>query len=100
MAKRANPTLIGGFVLGGIVLAVAVVLLLGGRAWFKRPVTCVMAFDDSVAGLTVGSPVSFRGVQLGTVSSIELRAQEIRAHTRSEERRVGKECRSRWSPEC
>ena len=73
MAKRANPTVIGGFVLGGIALAVGAVLLLGGREWFRRPVTCVMAFDDSVAGLTVGSPVSFRGVQLGTVSAIELR---------------------------
>lgn len=73
MAKRANPTLIGAFVLGGIALAVVAVLLLGGRQWFKRPVTCVMAFDGNVAGLTVGSPVSFRGVQLGTVSSIQLR---------------------------
>src|SRR5262245_15345516 len=77
MAKRANPTVIGGFVLGGIALAVGAVLLLGGREWFRRPVTCVMAFDDSVAGLSVGSAVSFRGVPLGTVSSIELRAQEI-----------------------
>src|SRR5262245_7019791 len=73
MAKRINPALIGGFVLGGIILAVGASLLLGGRAWFKRPVTCVMAFDDSVAGLTVGSPVSFRGVQLGAVSNVELR---------------------------
>src|SRR5262245_437160 len=73
MAKRANPTLIGGFVLGGIILAVGAVLVLGGRAWFKRPVTCVMAFDGSVAGLAVGSPVSFRGVQLGAVSSVQLR---------------------------
>jgi paraquat-inducible protein B len=74
MAKRANPTLIGAFVLGGLALVVAAVLLLGGREWFKRPVTCVMAFDGSVAGLTVGSPVSFRGVQLGTVTGIQIRA--------------------------
>jgi paraquat-inducible protein B len=73
MARRANPTLIGAFVLGGIALAVTAVLLLGGREWFKRPVTCVMAFDGNVAGLNVGSPVSFRGVQLGTVARIELR---------------------------
>jgi paraquat-inducible protein B len=73
MARRVNPTLIGAFVLGGIGLAVVAVLLLGGRQWFKRPVTCLMAFDGNVAGLTVGSPVSFRGVQLGTVSSIQLR---------------------------
>jgi paraquat-inducible protein B len=73
MGKRANPTLIGAFVVGGVALAVVAVLLLGGREWFKRPVTCLMAFDGNVAGLAVGSPVSFRGVQLGTVSVIELR---------------------------
>ncbi len=44
-------------------------LALGGRAWFNRPVTCVMAFDDSVAGLSVGAPVAFRGVPLGTVTT-------------------------------
>jgi paraquat-inducible protein B len=74
MAKRANPTLIGAFVLGGLTLVVATVLLLGGREWFKRPVTCVMAFDGNVTGLAVGSPVSIRGVQVGTVSSIQIRA--------------------------
>jgi paraquat-inducible protein B len=74
MAKRANPTLIGAFVLGGLTLIVAGVMLLGGREWFKQPLTCVMAFDGTVAGLSVGSPVSLRGVQLGTVSRIEIRA--------------------------
>jgi paraquat-inducible protein B len=73
MVKRVSPTLIGAFVLGGVALAVASVLLLGGREWFKRPLTCVMGFDGSVAGLTVEAPVSFRGVQVGKVASIELR---------------------------
>ena len=74
MAKRANPTLIGAFVLGGLTLAVATVLLLGGREWLKRPVMCVMAFDGNVTGLAVGSPVSIRGVQVGSVSGIQVRA--------------------------
>ena len=74
MAKRANPTLIGAFVLGGLTLVVATVLLLGGREWFKRPLICLMAFDGNVTGLAVGSPVSIRGVQVGTVSSIQVRA--------------------------
>ena len=71
--KRVSPTLIGAFVLGGVALAVASVLVLGGREWFKRPLTCVMGFDGSVAGLTVEAPVSFRGVQVGKVARIELR---------------------------
>ncbi|MGH7335089.1 MAG: MlaD family protein [Candidatus Rokuibacteriota bacterium] len=74
MSKRANPTMIGAFVLGALVIAVIGILALGGRAWLTRPVTCVMAFDGSVAGLSVGAPVSFRGVQLGTVTRIQLKA--------------------------
>lgn len=73
MSKRANPTMIGAFVLGALVIAVVGILALGGRAWFARPVTCVMAFDGSVAGLSVGAPVTFRGVQLGTVTRIQLK---------------------------
>jgi paraquat-inducible protein B len=73
MAKRVSPTLIGAFVMGAIALAVGTVLVLGGRRWFQSPVSCVMAFDGSVAGLSVGAPVRFRGVPLGTVSDIQIR---------------------------
>jgi len=73
MSKRANPTTIGAFVLGALAIAVIGILTLGGRAWFARPITCVMAFDQTVAGLSVGSPVTFRGVQLGTVTQIHLK---------------------------
>ncbi|PIP43357.1 MAG: mammalian cell entry protein, partial [Deltaproteobacteria bacterium CG23_combo_of_CG06-09_8_20_14_all_60_8] len=35
MSKRANPTLIGVFVLGAVTLGVVTVLLLGGGQWFR-----------------------------------------------------------------
>ena len=73
MARRVSPTLIGAFVVGAIALGVGAVLVLAGRHWFQRPITCVMAFDGSVAGLSVGAPVRYRGVPLGTVSDIQLR---------------------------
>ncbi|HTU03344.1 MAG TPA: MlaD family protein [Candidatus Sulfotelmatobacter sp.] len=73
MARRVSPTLIGAFVVGAVALGVAAVLVLAGQHWFQRPITCVMAFDDSVAGLSVGAPVRYRGVPLGTVSDIQLR---------------------------
>lgn len=73
MARKLSPTLIGGFVVGALALAVGAVLILAGRQWFTRPVTCVMAFDSSVAGLSVGAPVQFRGVPLGRVSDIQFR---------------------------
>ncbi len=73
MSRRVSPTLIGAFVLGAVALGVGAVLVLTGQHWFKRPLACTMVFDESVAGLSVGAPVRFRGVPLGTVSDIELR---------------------------
>jgi paraquat-inducible protein B len=73
VARRINPTWIGAFILGALALTVGAVLLVGGRDWLKRPVTCVIAFDGSVSGLTIGAPVRFRGVPLGTVADIQLR---------------------------
>jgi paraquat-inducible protein B len=70
MSHRANPTLIGAFVVGALALAVAGALILGGRHWFARPQPYVMFFDGSVAGLAVGSPVQYRGVPLGSVTDI------------------------------
>jgi paraquat-inducible protein B len=70
MSRRANPTLIGAFVVGAIALAVAGALVLGGRQWFARPETYVVFFDGSVAGLSVGSPVQYRGVPVGSVTDI------------------------------
>jgi paraquat-inducible protein B len=70
MAKPVNKTLIGLFVVGAVVLAVAGVALFGsGRFLEKRP-KFVMFFSGSVHGLTVGSPVEFRGVKIGDVSAI------------------------------
>src|SRR3989475_5216249 len=37
-------------------------------------------------------------LHVGERKAVEMRARVERAHQRSEERRVGKECRSRWSP--
>ncbi len=70
MAKPANKTLIGLFVVGAIALAIAAVAIFGsGKFLAKRP-KFVMFFSGSVNGLTVGSPVLLRGVKVGEVSDI------------------------------
>lgn len=74
MSQRANPTLIGAFVVGAVALAAAGALILGGHQWFARPQPYVMFFDGSVAGLAVGAPVQYRGVPLGTVTDIRAMA--------------------------
>ena len=38
------------------------------------------------------------GVQLGAAEHLSVHAAQTHAAPRSEERRIGKECRSRWSP--
>jgi phospholipid/cholesterol/gamma-HCH transport system substrate-binding protein len=73
MAKRVSPTAIGAFVVGSVaLLIVAIVILTSGR-FFQRPYYFVCFFDGSLNGLKVGAPVKFRGVQVGTVTSIRLR---------------------------
>jgi paraquat-inducible protein B len=73
MAKPVNKTLVGLFVVVAVVLAVAAVALFGsGKFLAKRP-KFVMYFSGSVHGLAVGSPVEFKGVQVGVVSAISAR---------------------------
>ena len=46
----------------------------------------------------VGGMLSFMGVG-GFLANLNAMYEETDIETRSEERRVGKECRSRWAPE-
>lgn len=70
MAKKTNPKLIGAFVIGAIVLVVVGMLAFGGGQYFKHMRTAVLFFEGSLAGLDVGSPVTFRGIKVGTVTRI------------------------------
>jgi paraquat-inducible protein B len=72
MAKRANPALVGTFVIGAIALAVAAVALLGSGNLFRQAHQFVCFFDGSVNGLRVGAPVKFKGVEIGEVRRILL----------------------------
>jgi paraquat-inducible protein B len=72
MSKHANPTLIGAFVVGAVILAVVAVLLLSSGDLFVQKPRFVLYFKGSVKGLNIGSPVTFRGVNVGTVTNIQL----------------------------
>lgn len=76
MSRKANPTLIGAFVLGGIVLVVAALALFGGGRYFTEKVTFVAFFDEPVSGLSIGAPVNFRGVKVGEVRDIQVHVAE------------------------
>ena len=73
MRRSANMTLIGAFVVGGILLIIAAVILLGAGSFTGAKPAAIAYFEDSVSGLDIGAPVKFRGVTIGKVSQVLLR---------------------------
>lgn len=72
MSVKASPTVVGGFVIGAIILVVVSLLVLGTGRFFKNDLRLMAVFPGTVKGLHVGSPVLFRGVQIGSVAKIKL----------------------------
>ncbi len=71
MAKHANPTVVGGFVVGAVVLVVGGVITFGSGDWLRDEYQFVAYFDSSVSGLDIGAPIRYKGVQVGSVSGIK-----------------------------
>ncbi|MEN8259506.1 MAG: MlaD family protein [Pseudomonadota bacterium] len=72
MSKRANPAVIGAFVVGAVVLMVIGIMVFGSGKWFAEVRRFVVYFDESVNGLSVGAPVKLYGVQIGKVTEIQV----------------------------
>ena len=72
MSKKANPTLVGTFVLIALALALAAVIVLGKIKFKDDRFQCVAYFAGSLYGLDVGAPVTFRGVTIGRVTSVQI----------------------------
>lgn len=73
--KRIDPRVIGSFVVGAILLGVAGLIFFGPGGFISETQLYVLHFDSSVKGLTVGSPVRFRGVKIGQVKDINVRVR-------------------------
>ena len=82
MSKRANPTLIGVFVIGAVAITGAAAVVIGSGRWFRSNVKFVAYFQGSVNGLEKGAPVKFRGVSIGTVTDIMLSLGERQGEVR------------------
>jgi len=74
MSRRANPTMVGGFILGGVALAIGAIITFGSGKLFRDTVEYISWFEGSVNGLNPGAPVKFMGVTIGQVTAIRLRA--------------------------
>jgi paraquat-inducible protein B len=74
MSKKASKTVIGAFVVGAVALVVAGMLVFGSGKFLTKRYPYIMYFEGSVKGLSVGSAVVIRGVEVGSVQSITIRA--------------------------
>lgn len=61
---------IGVFVLTGMGILLATVIVIGGAALFQSTIPAETYFNESVQGLDIGAPVKYRGVPIGRVSNI------------------------------
>ena len=83
MARKANPALIGAFVVGAIILTVTAVAVLGGGKLFRRSQGVVAYFEGSLKGMAVGAPVTFNGVKVGAVTDIRVVVDDPRGTIRT-----------------
>jgi paraquat-inducible protein B len=70
MSAKARYFKIGVFTVCGVLLAVVAIVVLGAGALFKKKFPVETYFDETVQGLSVGAPLRFRGVTIGSVEHI------------------------------
>lgn len=74
MKTKVSPTVVGLFVLGALVLGMVALFSFGGVNFFSKPERFIVYFDESIHGLDEGSPVKLRGVRIGRVVGLKVRA--------------------------
>ncbi len=72
MSRKANPTLIGAFVTGAILLLAIATAIFGGSEYFEERINYVAYYETDTKGLKVGSNVLLNGVRIGYVSEVAL----------------------------
>ncbi len=82
MSRRANPAVVGLFVIGAVVLVVAGIVLFGSGRFFRQTCTFVCYFTGNVNGLNLGAPVKFKGVEVGSVTKISIKFEQQAAGVR------------------
>lgn len=75
MNRKPSPKAIGIFVTAATILLVAMVIFFGSTTLLSKSTRFILFFDQSVNGLAAGSPVKFRGVPVGSVEKILIRAE-------------------------
>jgi len=76
MRKRMRETLVGIFIILGIILIVVMYVWLSGRISLRNTYAVTVHFSD-VLGLRVGDPVQVYGLEKGKVKSLDLKEGKI-----------------------
>jgi paraquat-inducible protein B len=86
MVRKKDYFKLGLYIILGTAMLLAVVIILGAGRFFRTTFPLETYFDESVNGLSVGSPVKLRGVQVGRVAEINF-VSNIYPQANSEEAR-------------
>lgn len=70
MSQKANPVIIGFFVIGAVIVMLVAVVVLGSISFNDERCNCVLYFKGSLHGLNEGAPVTYQGVKIGQVTDI------------------------------
>ena len=70
MSKKANPTIIGVFIVAGVVLGVAGLIIFSSGNLFSKKHKYILYFDGSMKGMNKGAPVQLKGVTIGSVLDV------------------------------
>lgn len=73
--NKPSPKIIGAFVTAALLLMIGMVMFLGSSSLLSQNTRFILFFDQSVNGLNEGSMVKFRGVPVGSVERIMIRAE-------------------------
>ena len=67
---KRNALLIGGFVVVAFAVIVLAVFWLSGSDLFGKHLKATVYYQGNVGGLSIGAPVTFRGVTVGQVTAV------------------------------
>jgi phospholipid/cholesterol/gamma-HCH transport system substrate-binding protein len=84
MAARANYVKVGLFVILGLIALLGLAVGFGATRGHRDTVAFFTFFNESVQGLDVGAPVTFRGVRIGAVSGITIAPDHRMVEVRSD----------------
>lgn len=70
MTQKANPIVIGIFVVSALLIALTALMVFGASKFFTKTEKFVCYFKSGINGLDIGAPVKYKGVEIGKVEDI------------------------------